>query len=255
MRVATWNVNSVKARRERLLRWLERHTPDVLCLQELKGTDDKFPMDDVRGLGYAAAVFGQKTYNGVAIIARQEPQDVHRGFADGVDDPQARFISAKVGGQRIICAYVPNGREVGSEAYAYKLQWFERLREYLAQHHNPGEELILCGDFNCAPRDCDVARPDEWRDTVLTHSDVRAALRDLVAWGLVDTFSKLHEEGGVYSWWDYRQLGFPKGNGLRIDQLYATEPLARRCSEAWIDREERKGKLPSDHAPVVAEFA
>lgn len=254
MRIATWNVNSVKARQERLLAWLERHAPDVLCLQELKGTEEKFPFAELAALGYYATVFGQKTYNGVAILARQEPSDIQRGMADGVEDPEARLISAKVGRRRIICVYVPNGQDVGSGKYAYKLAWLCRLRAFLATHHAPEEDLVLCGDFNCAPEDIDVHDPDAWRDTVLTHPDVRDALGAIVAWGLGDTFRHQHPDQQAYSWWDYRRLGFPKNRGLRIDLILATAPLVAQCSAAWIDREERKGAKPSDHAPVVVDI-
>ena len=254
MRIASWNVNSLNVRQERLRAWLERHEPDILCLQELKLTEDKFPKKELEALGYQAVSFGQKTYNGVAILAREPIEVVRKGFDDGVDDPQARFISALVQGVRVLCAYVPNGSRVGSEKYAYKLAWYKRLHEYLKREHRPEESLVLCGDFNVAPSDLDVARLDEWRDSVLCHADARTALRKICSWGLADTFRRCNPETVAYSWWDYRMLGFPKGNGLRIDFVLATEFLLGRCSKAWIDREERKGKKPSDHAPVVADF-
>jgi exodeoxyribonuclease-3 len=163
-------------------------------------------------------------------------------------------VGARVGGLRILCAYVPNGSEVGSEKFAYKLAWLDRLRSYLGAHASPEESLLLCGDLNVAPEDRDVAHPEAWNDTVLCHPDARAALRRVVDWGLVDTFRLHHAEGGFYSWWDYRQLGFPKNDGLRIDHILATVPLAKRCIGSSIDREARKGKQPSDHAPVIAVF-
>ena len=255
MRIATWNVNSIRAREERLANWLKAQAPDVLCLQELKVTEADFPFAAVAALGYHAAAFGQKTYNGVAILSREEPQDIHRGMEDGVDDPQARLISARVQGIRVVSAYVPNGQTVGSEKWVYKLAWLGRLRSWLGAHLAPGEPFVLCGDFNVAPDDRDVARPEEWNDSVLCHPEVRAALGAVVGLGLEDLFRRHHAEGGFYSWWDYRELGFPKNNGLRIDHLYGNAALAARSTGAEIDRNERKGKLPSDHAPVIVELS
>jgi exodeoxyribonuclease-3 len=172
-----------------------------------------------------------------------------------VDDPQARLVATRIQGVLVVSVYVPNGSSVGSDKYQYKLAWFKRLRGFLERHASPREPLLVCGDFNVAPKDSDVARPDEWADSVLCDGDVRAAFADIMRWGLVDVFNKHHPAGGVYSWWDYRMLGFPKNNGLRIDHILATDALACRSVEASIDREERKGQLPSDHAPVIARFA
>jgi exodeoxyribonuclease-3 len=255
MRIATWNVNSVKARRERLLAWLARTRPDVACLQELKVEDGAFPHDDVRAAGYHAVVHGQRAYNGVAILSREEATDVQVGLADGVDDPQARLLSARVGAVRVLSVYVPNGGEPGSDKFRYKLEWLARLERYLRARCDPAAPLALCGDLNVAPDALDVARPEAWNDTVLCLPEVRAGFARLLAWGLVDCFRAQHPEGGHYSWWDYRMLGFPKNNGLRIDHVVATAPLASRCRAATIDRDERKGTLPSDHAPVVVDFA
>lgn len=255
MRLASWNVNSVTARGDRLEAWLDRHEPDILCIQELKGTEDRFPFEIVGDLGYDAAVFGQKTYNGVAILARQVPEDVRRGLDDGGEESDARLISARLFGWRVINVYVPNGQTVDSDKFAYKLQWLDRLRAYLERHHSPDEPLILCGDFNCAPEDRDIKNPELWRDTVITDSRVRDAVAALRAWGLEDTFRKHESTGGFFSFWDYRQLAFSRNDGLRIDFVLATAPLLAACTGAWIDREERKGHKPSDHAPVVADFA
>lgn len=254
LRIATWNVNSVRAREARLLAWLQAHQPDVLCLQELKVVDADFPHAALRALGWHATVHGQKTYNGVAILAREEATDVQRGMGAGDDDPQARLVSAVVRGIRVVSAYFPNGQTVGSEKWAYKLAWMERLREHLQRTVRPGEAVALCGDFNVAPDDRDVARPESWNDTVLCHPEARAALQRIAALGFVDVFRRHHAEGGLYSWWDYRQLGFPRNDGLRIDHVFATEPLAKRSTSAAIDRNERKGKQPSDHAPVLVEI-
>ena len=255
MRIATWNVNSVRSRLDRLLRWLEKMEPDVVCLQELKAADEAFPYEAVREAGYHAAVHGQKTYNGVGILSRVAPEDLRRDLADAPGGPQARLIAARVNDCHVVSAYVPNGQAVGSEKWAYKLQWMRRLREYLEQRFDPSVPLLLCGDFNVARDDLDVARPEQWAGTVLCHEDVRGALEELCRWGLVDGFRERHPEGGVYSWWDYRRLAFPKNDGLRIDHIFASKPMAARCTHAEIDREERKGEKPSDHAPVVADFA
>lgn len=255
--LATWNVNSIRMRLERLLGWLERQQPDVVCLQELKVAGDEFPRADREARGWHLAVHGQKTYNGVAILSREPPADVTAGMVDGVADDAARLIAASIRGIRVVSVYVPNGHIVGSDKWAYKLAWLARLRSWLGRSATPDVPLAVCGDFNVAPADADVARPEEWRDSVLCHEEARAALRALTAWGLVDTIRLHHDPaaGGPYSWWDYRMLGFPKNNGLRIDHILATPPLAARCTDAYVVREERKGKQPSDHAPVVAVFA
>jgi exodeoxyribonuclease-3 len=254
MKLASWNVNSIRAREERLLAWLARREPDVVCLQELKVTDDAFPRSALERAGYRAAVLGQPTYNGVAILARDALEDVTCGLGDGADDTQARLIAARVSGLRVASVYVPNGASVGSDKWAYKLAWLGRLRAWLERTCDPGEPLALCGDFNVAPTDLDVANPERWNDTVLCHPDGRRALERLVGWGLFDAFRALHPQDRAYSWWDYRNLGFPKNDGLRIDQLWVTAPLRERLRAVEIDRNERKGARPSDHAPVVAEL-
>jgi exodeoxyribonuclease-3 len=255
MKIVTWNVNSIRTRLERLLRWLDRHRPDVMCLQELKVTEERFPYEPLRAAGYSAAVNGQKTYNGVAILSRTAPEGVERVFDDGGDETQARFIAARVNGLRIASLYVPNGGTVGSEKWRYKLEWLGRLRAYLERSADPSERLVLCGDFNVAPDDKDVAHPESWANSVLCHDDVRRALAGIVDWGLVDLVRKKHPDGGVYSWWDYRMLAFPKNDGLRIDHILATASVAERLESAEVDRQERKGKQPSDHAPVVVSTA
>ena len=254
MKIAAWNVNSVRARLDRLVDWLKSAQPDVVCLQELKCQDPEFPMEAVREAGYHAAVHGQKTYNGVAILAKTEPTDVVRGLSDGVDDTHARLIAATVNGVRVLSVYAPNGQEVDSDAYKYKLQWYGRLRRYLDARHKPGEPLVLCGDWNVAPEDIDTWDPALWEGQTLFTTKERAALKELCAFGLTDTFRKLHPAEQKFSWWDYRMLAFPKNKGLRIDHVFATAPMAKRLVDAGVDREARKGKQPSDHAPVWAEF-
>jgi exodeoxyribonuclease-3 len=254
MRIATWNVNSIRARNARIRGFIAAQLPEVICLQELKCQDAEFPAADYEALGYQIATHGQKTYNGVAILSREAQADVSTGFGDGGDESQARLVAATVGGLRIASAYIPNGKEVGSEKWPYKLEWLARLAAW-ADREKEGPPLVLCGDFNVAPEDRDVANPAAWADSVLCHADVRAAWAALLSTGLVDSFRLHHEEGGLYSWWDYRMLGFPKNDGLRIDHVLLARELASRCTRAFIDRDERKGKLPSDHAPVFAELA
>jgi exodeoxyribonuclease III len=253
MRIVTWNVNSIRTRLPRLLAALERHRPDVVCLQELKVAEEDFPSLELRGAGYESAVVGQKTYNGVAILGRRKLERVERSLDDASDE-QARFLSARLEGIRVLSVYVPNGGEVGSDKWAYKLEWLSRLRMHLDRNEDPQTPLALCGDFNVAPDDKDVKNPERWKGTVLCHPEARAALARVTSWGLVDAVNRIHPDGGIYSWWDYRMLGFAKNDGLRIDGVYVTAPLATRLRDASVDREERKGKKPSDHAPVVVDF-
>ena len=258
MKIATWNVNSIRARQERVLTWLRLHRPDVLCLQELKVVDDAFPLEAVEELGYYAAVHGQRTYNGVAILSRSPARDIEVGMGPADRDPQARLVAATVDGIRVLSAYVPNGARVGTDKYGYKLDWLRRLREHLEETASPSEALVLAGDFNVAPRDTDVNQLEDWKDSVLCHYAARGALERIRDWGLSDVFERHRPEGGIYTWWGYQRLAFPRNDGLRIDHIYATEDLAARSTDAFVDREARKkgpfSEKPSDHAPVVAEF-
>lgn len=253
MKIVTWNVNSIRSRLDRLVAWLAAVQPDVVCLQELKTTDDAFPLDAIREAGYHAAFFGQKTYNGVAILSRREPADVRRGLP-GFEDPEARLISAKIGRLWVASVYVPNGQEVGTAKYQYKLNWLARFRAFAAETLDPKRPMALCGDFNIARDDLDVYDPAGWADSVLFTPAMREELAALLGQGWRDLLRERHPEGHVYSWWDYRMLAFPKNRGLRLDYILASESLARHCREAEVDRQQRKGEKPSDHAPVVAEF-
>ncbi len=255
MRVVTWNVNSVRARLDRLLAFLARQGPDVVCLQELKVTDADFPRGPLEAAGWKALTHGQKTYNGVAILSREEPADVERGMGVADIDPDARLIAATVKGVRVVSAYVPNGKVVGSDKWETKLRWLGGLQVWAASNLDSRCPAVLCGDFNIAPEDRDAKNPDKWRDSVLCHPDVRAAFEALKGLGLADALRTMRPNDEVFTWWDYRELGFPKNDGLRIDHLLVTPPLAARLVSVTVDRDERKGKLPSDHAPVIAEFA
>jgi exodeoxyribonuclease-3 len=250
VQVATWNVNSIRKRMPRLLPWLEATQPDVVCLQETKVLDAEFPSLELRALGYESAAFGERSYNGVAILSRIGLGDVVSGMRDGGDDAQARFVAATVADIRIVSVYVPNGQSVGSEKFAYKLEWLARLRRWLEKNSDPVGALVVCGDFNVAPEAIDVHDPASWEGHVLFHPAERAALQEVCAWGLVDLYRRHHPEPGRYTWWDYRQLGFPKNRGLRIDHVLGTAAVAGRCTSAEIVRDMRKGKEPSDHAPV-----
>ncbi len=252
--LVTWNVNSIKARHERFMAWLESRSPDVVCLQELKVVDEVFPRDEVESAGYNVAVFGQKTWNGVAILSRDEISDVVCGMDDGVDDPQSRVIAATTFGMSVVGVYVPNGKSVGSDKWEYKMEWMRRFRAMLDRRYSADDELVVCGDINIAPADEDAARPEKWAPSVLCDPDGRAALDKILEFGLADVVRMHNDAPGPFTWWDYRMLAFPKGDGLRIDHIFATETLAARSTGAWVDREERKGKKPSDHAPVFAEF-
>lgn len=256
MKIVSWNINSLRKRQERLLAWLGETNPDIVCLQETKCTDDQFPTEALRNAGYAAVFHGQKSYNGVAILAKEEPRDVRMGFCDEVADDQARIIAAQVGAVRVISIYAPNGQAVGSAAYQYKLEWYRRLTNCLRQKEAASfARVVLCGDFNVAPNDDDVHDPALWHGAIMCSEEERAAFRTLQEIGLADTLRLHHPEPGIFSWWDYRMLAFPKNRGLRIDAILAGSELAAKCTDGGVDREMRKGKEPSDHAPVWAEFS
>jgi exodeoxyribonuclease III len=253
MKIATWNVNSIRSRVARVLDWTQREEPDVLCFQEIKTTDELFPTAAFEDLGYHIETFGQPTYNGVAILSRTRPEDVTRGLPGDAPDAQRRLIAATIKGIRIINVYVPNGQSPESDKFVYKLDWLGRLRDSLEAEASPSDPLVLLGDFNIAPDERDVHDPELWRGKVHFHPKEHAALARITEWGLFDLFRKHHTEGGFYSWWDYRQLAFPKNKGLRIDLVLGTAPVLDRCKGSMIHRDERKGEGPSDHAPVVVE--
>lgn len=253
MRIVSWNINSLRRRQERLLAWLAQTQPDVVCLQETKCTDEQFPVLDLRAAGYHSAFHGQKSYNGVAILSKIEPREGRPALCDEEEDPQARVIAATIGTVRVYSIYAPNGQAVGSPAYEYKLKWYARLRSCL-ERESHDQHLVVCGDFNVAPKDEDVYDPDLWRGAIMCSEGERRAFEELRGIGLVDTLRLHHPEAGIFSWWDYRMLAFPKNRGLRIDAILASRSLAEHCAATGIERDMRKGKEPSDHAPVWAEF-
>lgn len=252
MKVATWNINSVRARLEVLLTYLKTRSPDVLCLQETKCTDEQFPLLELQGLGYRAALFGQKAYNGVALLSKAPVTELARNLGDG--DEQARVIAGTVSGVRVVGVYAPNGQAVDSPAYAYKLEWYARLTRWLAPF--AGRPLLVCGDFNVAPADLDTWDPRVWSGQTLCTPKERAAFAALqAANGLTDLVrARAPTEAGLFSWWDYRASAFAKNRGLRIDHMLVDQTLLARCSSARVDREARAGHQPSDHAPVEAVF-
>ncbi len=256
MKLATWNVNSIRARSERLFAWLAAAAPDVVCLQETKVEDAGFPFEALSAAGYHAVTLGQRSYTGVAILSREPATEVRRGFDDDAPpDEQARVIAATVRGVRVIGAYCPNGQALGTDKFVYKMGWFERMRRYLDRHCDRSAPLVWCGDMNVAPGDLDVYDPQAWRDKIHCSEPERAALAGVVDWGLIDTFRTRQAEGGHYSWWDYRGISFFRNQGLRIDHIFATPSLDARITACEIDREMRKGNNASDHAPVIATIA
>lgn len=258
MRLATWNVNSIRARLPRLLDWLAAVRPDVVCLQETKLADDAFPALTFSALGYEAVHHGQGRWNGVAILSKVGLDDPAIGFAPDqrVLRDEARIVSATCGGTRVASVYVPNGRSPGHEQYEFKLEWLAALYEHLDAGCDPSADLVVCGDFNIAPDDRDVYAPEKFVNSTHVTPAERDALAKLVDWGLVDVFRQHHVEDRLYSWWDYRAGDFHQHRGLRIDLVLASRRLAERARWSLVDRNARKGKpTPSDHAPLVVEFA
>ncbi|HEY3859847.1 MAG TPA: exodeoxyribonuclease III [Gammaproteobacteria bacterium] len=253
MKIASWNVNSLRARMEHVVAWLEAQQPDVLALQEIKMVDAEFPALEFDRLGYQAICSGQPTYNGVALLTKKDADDVVTALPD-FDDPQKRVLGAKVDGVFVLDLYVPNGQAVDSDKYRYKLDWLAQLDLWVKQLAQQHPNLLLLGDFNIAPDDRDVYDPATWVGSVLTSGPEREAFQRLLGHGLKDSFRLLHDGDGNYSWWDYRAAGFQRNQGLRIDHILLSTPLAERCSAAWIDREPRSWERPSDHTPVVVEL-
>ena len=253
MKLATWNVNSLKVRLPQVLDFLLAHQPDALCLQELKLEDANFPLVEIEAAGYQAAFFGQKTYNGVAILSRNSAVDIAMGIPS-YDDPQKRVIAATVSGVRLICVYIPNGEAVGSDKYKYKLEWLMKLIGWLKQELARYANLALLGDYNIAPEDRDVHDPKVWEGKVLFSEPEKAAFKDLVALGLTDSFRLFDQPEKSFSWWDYRMNGFKRNLGLRIDHILLSAELAKSCKSCVIARDMRAKERPSDHAPVITEI-
>jgi exodeoxyribonuclease-3 len=253
LKIATWNVNSMKVRLPHVLEWLTANNPDVLVLQEIKQQTEAFPSDELAALGYKSVANGQKTYNGVALISRSEARDPVLELSN-FEDPQRRVLAASVDGVRVVNLYIPNGSEVGSEKYAYKLGWLSALRDFLSDELSRHEKLVVLGDFNIAPADEDIHDPVKWGESILASPAERAALRSLLDLGLTDVFRKFEQPEKTFSWWDYRAAGFRRNAGLRIDLILTTQAMTEACTASYVDKEPRAWERPSDHTPVIAEF-
>jgi exodeoxyribonuclease III len=254
MRIATWNVNSLKVRLPHLLDWLGQARPDVACLQETKTEDANFPLTELQAAGYRAVYCGQKAYNGVAILARSALTDVQHGIPHFADDPK-RVIAATVEGIRVVCLYAPNGQAPGTDKYEYKLRWYDALAGWLQRELEREPHLAVLGDLNVAPEDRDVHDPKRWEGQIHVSEPERAALRKVLALGLADAFRMFPQPDREFSWWDYRLAAFQRNWGLRIDHILLAPALAKRCTGCSIDKAPRRRERPSDHAPVVAELA
>ena len=254
MKIATWNVNSLKVRLPHVLEWLSASDADVLVLQEIKQVTEVFPTEALAEIGYSSVASGQKTYNGVAVISKTAASDITTDFP-GFDDPQRRILAATINGVRIVDLYIPNGQAVGSEKYAYKLGWLAALRDFLASEMSIHERLVVLGDFNIAPADEDVHDPKKWGEDILCSPAERAALKGLLELGLTDVFRTFEQPEKSFSWWDYRAAGFRRNAGLRIDLILTSDSMTGACKKSYIDKEPRAWDRPSDHTPVIAEFA
>ena len=255
MLIATWNVNSILARMPSVMRWLDDVKPDVLCMQETKCTDDKVPLDVFQERGYHCHLFGQQSYNGVAILTRGACEVTHRGFPNENGDAQSRLITTTFNDINIVNVYIPNGQAVSSEKFVFKLDWMRRLREFIAANYDKTTPVLLCGDFNVAPEERDVHDARLWTGRIMFSEPERAALQEIKSWGFTDAFRQHVEEGGKFTWWDYRAGAFRRNLGLRIDHIWITDALVPRSVKSWIDIEPRRWERPSDHAPVLAEFS
>ncbi len=253
LKIASWNVNSLNVRLPHVLAWMDVAQPDVLALQETKLTDDRFPVQELVDEGYHSVFSGQKTYNGVAILSREQALNPVTDIP-GLDDPQRRILAATVGDVRIINLYVVNGSEVGSEKFEYKLLWLDRVTAWLATEIEEFENVIVLGDFNIVPDDRDVHDPEGWREKILCSTPEREALGKILDLGFQDSFRLFEQQERTWSWWDYRMNAFRRKMGLRIDLILASKAMAQRCIASYVDIEPRRQDRPSDHAPVIAEF-
>jgi len=253
MKIASWNVNSLRVRLPQVLDWLASSNVDVLALQETKMTDDQFPQDEIEAAGYQVVFSGQKTYNGVAIISKSPATNIVTDVPD-LDDPQRRILGATIDGIRILDLYVVNGQEVGSEKFQYKLNWLEKVRNYIAEDIKENESYVVLGDFNIAPTDEDVHDPEAWHERILCSTPEREALKEIMALGFDDSFRLFKQEEKQFSWWDYRAAAFRRNMGLRIDLILTSKALSEKCRSSIIDKEPRGWERPSDHTPVVADI-
>lgn len=253
MKIASWNVNSLRVRLGHVLQWLESAQPDILVLQETKMTDDQFPAEEIRAAGYDVVYSGQKTYNGVAILSKVAAENVLFDLP-GLEDPQRRIVAAQIGDIQVLDLYVVNGSEVGSEKFAYKLDWLEKVTAWVESQLDKHKKFIILGDFNIAPTDRDVHNPKSWHEKILCSTPERNALKKLLDLGFVDSFRMFEQDDEIWSWWDYRSGGLENNKGLRIDLILSSHLLAEQCTACYVDKVPRTWERPSDHAPVVAEY-
>lgn len=254
MKIATWNVNSINVRLPQLLSWMDTADLDVICFQETKTIDDGFPIADLKERGYDAVFMGEKAYNGVAIVSRFPIEDVQKNYLDDNDEAPKRMIAGTVDGIRIVNTYVPNGSELWSDKFTFKLDWLQRLRHFFDQNCDPSSDVLLCGDFNVAMHDLDVWNVPVWEGKLHFSKPERAAMHYVKQWGFVDVFREKNPELKEFSWWNYREGAWQRNRGLRIDHIWTSKSLAEKCTSCWIDKAPRALEKPSDHAPVIAEF-
>jgi len=255
MKIATWNVNSINARLDHLLGWMASTETDVICLQETKCVDDGFPFEAIKDAGYDAAFIGQKSYNGVAILSKHKIENVQKNFPDDESDAPKRLIAATIEGVRIVNTYIPNGTELWTDKFTFKLDWLQRLRRYFDETCSTSDKVLLCGDFNVAPDELDVWSVQAWTGKLHFSKPERAAIHHVKQWGFVDVFRKMNGDAQEFSWWNYREGAWQRNRGLRIDHIWTSEPLADKCTGCWIDKAPRALERPSDHTPVVAQFS
>ncbi len=254
MKIATWNVNSIRLRLDQVLEWLNATGTDVVCVQETKVDDENFPLQPIVDAGFHVAFFGQKSYNGVAIISRYEIADVQKGFPEDDDESPKRLIAATINGVRIVNTYIPNGTELWTDKFTFKLDWLQRLRRMFDEDCDLNSNVLLCGDFNVAPEELDVWSVPQWTGKLHFSKPERAAIDHVKKWGFVDVFRKLNGDLQEFSWWNYREGAWQRNQGLRIDHIWVSPPLADKCTGCWIDKSPRGQEKPSDHTPVVADF-
>ncbi len=254
MKIATWNINSINVRLEHVLKWGQDTETDVICLQETKSVDKNFPLEPIEEAGYNAVFMGEKSYNGVAILSKHEIENVQKNFPDDDEDAPKRLIAADINGIHIVNTYIPNGTELWTDKFDFKLDWLQRLRKYFDEKCSTDSDVLLCGDFNVAPEEIDVWSVKRWEGKLHFSKPERAAIHHVKQWGFTDVFREKHPDFQEFSWWNYRMGAFPKNHGLRIDHIWTSKSLAEKCKDCWIDKEPRGWERPSDHTPVVAEF-
>jgi exodeoxyribonuclease-3 len=250
----TWNVNSIAARQAHVEQLLDSYEPDILCVQETKTIDEKFPRELFLERGYELEIYGEKAYNGVAIASKLPMERVDKGFKEEVGPGSKRFIACDIEGLKVINVYIPNGQSVGSDKYYYKLEWMTTLNQHIREHYQPDDRIVICGDFNVAPEDIDLYKPEEWNGAIMASPEERRHLQAIKEWGFVDVFRQHHSEAGLYTFWDYMRGAFRRNAGFRIDHIWTTRSLSEQCTGVIIAREMRELERPSDHAPVIAEF-